>query len=195
MRTTAPWPCRCTREVIAAGRPRKIGRAMRAWQSHGPETSESAAAISPPGGRESHGEKKQGTERRKAGYRSHQTRDVLRQAHGAWTVPRDGREGAVAEVGPSAQGEEDSAIWLRRSRRSSRSPKGRLMTSRWIASSLLAVSMLAAVGCASTDSVTPAASPSTAQVDCEQTRGVWRAALNFCEYTAPESPTTPSIRR
>ena len=173
MRTTAPWPCRCTREVIAAGRPRKIGRAMRAWQSHGPETSESAAAISPPGGRDSHGEKKQGTERRKAGSRSHQTRDVLRHAHGAWTVPRDGREGPVA----------------------SRSPKGRLMTSRWIASSLLAVSMLAAVGCASTDSVTPAASPSTAQVDCERTRGVWRAALNFCEYTAPESPTTPSIRR
>ncbi|HEY3098369.1 MAG TPA: hypothetical protein VGL14_05635 [Methylomirabilota bacterium] len=69
------------------------------------------------------------------------------------------------------------------------------MTSRWIASSLLAVSMLAAVACA-TESVTPAASPSTAQLDCERTGGVWRAPLNFCEYTAPESPTTPSpIRR
>ena len=71
----------------------------------------------------------------------------------------------------------------------------RIKRSRWIASSLLALSMVAAVGCASTDSVTPAASPSTAQVDCERTGGVWRAALNFCEYTAPESPTTPSTRR
>jgi hypothetical protein len=70
------------------------------------------------------------------------------------------------------------------------------MTSRWVASSFLAVSMLAAAGCASTDSGAPAASPSTAQVDCERTGGVWRAALNFCEYPAPESPTTPSpIRR
>ena len=70
------------------------------------------------------------------------------------------------------------------------------MRSRWIASSLLAVSALTAVGCASTDSVTPAASPAAAQVDCERTGGVWRAALNFCEYTAPESPTTPSpVRR
>jgi hypothetical protein len=56
--------------------------------------------------------------------------------------------------------------------------------------------MLAAVGCASTDSVMPAASSSTAQADCERTGGMWRAALNYCEYTAPESPTTPStIRR
>jgi hypothetical protein len=56
--------------------------------------------------------------------------------------------------------------------------------------------MLGAVGCASTETVTPAASPATAQADCERTGGVWRAPLNFCEYTAPEGPMTPSsIRR
>ena len=63
---------------------------------------------------------------------------------------------------------------------------------RWIASSLLAASILAAVGCASTESTTSA----TAQADCERTGGLWRTAVNYCEYTAPEGPTTPgAIRR
>ena len=40
---------------------------------------------------------------------------------------------------------------------------------------------------------TPTAAPATwpptrAQVDCEQSRGVWRAALSFCEFPAPDSP-------
>jgi hypothetical protein len=43
---------------------------------------------------------------------------------------------------------------------------------------------------------TPTAAPVTwpptrAQLDCEASGGVWRAALDFCEYQAPE----PMIRR
>ena len=43
---------------------------------------------------------------------------------------------------------------------------------------------------------TPTAAPVTwpptrAQIECEQSGGVWRAALDFCEYQAPE----PVIRR
>ena len=35
----------------------------------------------------------------------------------------------------------------------------------------------------------PAAWPPTpAQIDCERSGGVWRTALNFCEYPAPEFP-------
>jgi len=30
--------------------------------------------------------------------------------------------------------------------------------------------------------------PTSAQVDCERSGGVWRAALNFCEFPAPEFP-------
>jgi hypothetical protein len=31
--------------------------------------------------------------------------------------------------------------------------------------------------------------PTRAQVDCERSGGVWRAALNFCEFPAPEFPS------
>jgi hypothetical protein len=30
--------------------------------------------------------------------------------------------------------------------------------------------------------------PTRAQVDCERSGGVWRAALNFCEFPAPDVP-------
>src|SRR5947207_698590 len=41
---------------------------------------------------------------------------------------------------------------------------------------------------------TPTAAPATwpptrAQIDCEQSGGVWRAALNFCEFPAPDFPS------
>ncbi len=40
---------------------------------------------------------------------------------------------------------------------------------------------------------TPTAAPSSwpptqAQVNCERSGGVWRAALNFCEFPAPDTP-------
>jgi hypothetical protein len=35
----------------------------------------------------------------------------------------------------------------------------------------------------------PSASPiSGAQIDCERSGGVWRAALNFCEFPKPDTP-------
>jgi len=47
---------------------------------------------------------------------------------------------------------------------------------------------LAALGCASSQA-TPAASPRmNAQIECERGGGVWRAALNFCEYQSPGIP-------
>ena len=41
-----------------------------------------------------------------------------------------------------------------------------------------------------TPTAAPASWPPTrAQVDCERSGGVWRAALNFCEFPAPDSPS------
>jgi hypothetical protein len=55
---------------------------------------------------------------------------------------------------------------------------------------LLVVGAMATIGgCASSRYDDPAASPSrTTAAECERNGGVWRAALNFCEYQAPESP-------
>jgi hypothetical protein len=62
---------------------------------------------------------------------------------------------------------------------------------RWLVSPMLFAAAMAAVGCSSSRSVTPAASPAatSAQAACERNGAVWRAALNFCEYQAPGSPT------
>ncbi len=46
---------------------------------------------------------------------------------------------------------------------------------------------LAAAGCASSQS-TPAASGMSAQMECERGGGVWRPALNVCDYQAPSIP-------
>jgi hypothetical protein len=58
---------------------------------------------------------------------------------------------------------------------------------------LLVIGAMAAIGgCASRTYDGAAASPSpTAIADCERNGGVWRAALNFCEYQAPEAPRPP----
>jgi len=55
---------------------------------------------------------------------------------------------------------------------------------------LLVIGAMAAIGgCASSTYDGAAASPSTtAAAECERNHGVWRVALNFCEYQAPESP-------
>jgi len=56
-----------------------------------------------------------------------------------------------------------------------------------LASIAVAVSLTAA-GCVSSQSA-PAASPRmSAQIECERGGGVWRAALNFCEYQSPGIP-------
>jgi hypothetical protein len=62
---------------------------------------------------------------------------------------------------------------------------------RWLVSPMLFAAAMAAVGCSSSRSVTPAALPAatSAQAECERNGAVWRAALNFCEYQAPGSPT------
>ena len=58
---------------------------------------------------------------------------------------------------------------------------------------LLVIGAMAAIGgCASNTYDGSAASPSTTAIaDCERNGGVWRAALNFCEYQAPEAPRPP----
>jgi hypothetical protein len=58
---------------------------------------------------------------------------------------------------------------------------------------LLVIGAMAAIGgCASSRYDGPAASPATtAAAECERNHGVWRTALNFCEYQAPEAPRPP----
>jgi hypothetical protein len=54
---------------------------------------------------------------------------------------------------------------------------------------LVAGLALAIAGCASTQSPAPSASPGmTAQRECERRGGVWRAALNICEFLSPGLP-------
>jgi hypothetical protein len=65
------------------------------------------------------------------------------------------------------------------------------MKQRFITVVVIGVTALVS-GCASADYNGSAASPSMrAAADCERNGGVWRAALNFCEYQAPESPRPP----
>jgi len=52
--------------------------------------------------------------------------------------------------------------------------------------SILAVGALATWGCSSAGNSPSASPPTSAQADCERSGGVWRAALSFCEYPAPE---------
>jgi len=55
----------------------------------------------------------------------------------------------------------------------------------------------ALAGCSSAaTSNAPAAAPAySAQAECEQNHGVWRAALNFCEYPAPDRHPAPDRPR
>ena len=67
-------------------------------------------------------------------------------------------------------------------------PEGKVMN-RWLTGIVFAGILAVLIGCSPAGEYGSWAPPSTGpEADCERSNGVWRAALNFCEYPRASVP-------